>query len=380
MHWRVAIRVSVLAMAVGLTACASKERAASPAEEPKSSQAATAGASGESAAASSGQGAAAAPAATTTVQSAPPVPGARAEAISLLGETLYIVEQQPPGPGAVPGLGESPGTAASEKREAELAAAQFEYDRDPHDEDAIVWLGRRLAYMGRFNDAIAVYTNGVAIHPDSARILRHRGHRYITIRLFNLAQDDLERAAILVEGQTDEVEQDGQPNARNTPTSTLQTNIYYHLGLAQYFTGDYGAAAKSFRTCLDKSKNDDMRAASAYWLYLSLRRLNRMSEAAAVLALIRSDMDIIENHSYQRLLLVFKGELTPAQISQVDAATATLGDVTIDEATVGYGIGVWHELRGERGMARLKWREVVDTTNWAAFGHIAAEVDTARGR
>jgi hypothetical protein len=31
-------------------------------------------------------------------------------------------------------------------------------------------------------------------------------------------------------------------------------------------------------------------------------------------------------------------------------------------------------------LARLKWREVIDTTNWAAFGYIAAEVDTARGR
>lgn len=376
MHWRLAnllndvMAVMCLAAAVGLTACASKDRAGSPGEKAQAEQGGVStsgagagsngGASGEAGATSSGDGAVGA-----TSQDLPPVPGARVEAISLLGEKLYIVDQP---------------SALTDKRLAELAAAQAAYDRDPHNEEAIIWLGRRLAYLGRFNDAIAVYTNGLAIHPDSARILRHRGHRYITIRLFNLAQNDLERASILVAGQSDEVEQDGQPNARNAPTSTLQTNIYYHLGLAQYLTGDYSAAAKSFRACLERSKNDDMRTASAYWLYLSLRRFNRMSEAAALLKDIHPNMDIIENHSYQRLLLVFKGELSPEQAAQVDATGATLGDVTIDEATVGYGIGVWHEMRGERGMARMKWRGVIDTTNWAAFGFIASEVDTAGGR
>ena len=38
------------------------------------------------------------------------------------------------------------------------------------------------------------------------------------------------------------IEPDGQPNARNIPTSTLNSNIYYHLGLAQYLKGEFEAA------------------------------------------------------------------------------------------------------------------------------------------
>src|SRR6185295_15946089 len=64
--------------------------------------------------------------------------------------------------------------------EADLAKAQADYDRDPSSVDAAFWLGRRLAYLGRFRDAIDVYTRGVVRHPNDARLYRHRGHRYIT--------------------------------------------------------------------------------------------------------------------------------------------------------------------------------------------------------
>jgi tetratricopeptide (TPR) repeat protein len=182
MHWQKAINSCVLVCAaVVLTACANKDRAA-PSSPQEVEAGSTLQANGEAIQASSSVEV---PHNSRARSISAEVPGARVEAISLLGEDLYIVDQP---------------SALNDKREAELAAAQAKYDRDPHNEDAIIWLGRRLAYLGRFNDAIAVYTNGLAIYPDSARILRHRGHRYITIRLFNLAQDDLERAAILVQG------------------------------------------------------------------------------------------------------------------------------------------------------------------------------------
>ena len=43
----------------------------------------------------------------------------------------------------------------------------------------------------------------------------------------------------LVAAKPDEVEPDGAPNARGIPRSTLQSNIWYHLGLAQYLAGDF---------------------------------------------------------------------------------------------------------------------------------------------
>ena len=56
---------------------------------------------------------------------------------------------------------------------ADLNAAAFDYNRNPQDESAIIWYGRRLAYLGRFEEAVAVYTRGLEVHPGSYRILRY---------------------------------------------------------------------------------------------------------------------------------------------------------------------------------------------------------------
>src|SRR5262245_4230558 len=73
------------------------------------------------------------------------------------------------------------------ERVAKLREARAAYDLRPGDVDAIVWLGRRTAYLGRYREAIDLYTQGLAQHPDSAELLRHRGHRYITLRRFDRA-------------------------------------------------------------------------------------------------------------------------------------------------------------------------------------------------
>ena len=70
------------------------------------------------------------------------------------------------------------------KLEADLEAAREELVRDPDDPAKIVWVGRRLGYLWRMNDAIAVYTEGIAKHPSYAPLYRHRGHRYISVRRF----------------------------------------------------------------------------------------------------------------------------------------------------------------------------------------------------
>ncbi len=67
------------------------------------------------------------------------------------------------------------------------------------------------------------------------------------------------------------MEPDGLPNEQNKPRSTLHTNIWYHLGLAHYLTGDFDEAINAYRECLKASSNDDMRVATSYWLYMALR-------------------------------------------------------------------------------------------------------------
>jgi len=261
------------------------------------------------------------------------------------------------------------------KRERDLERARFDYDRDPHNEQAIIWYGRRLAYLGRFREAIDVFSNGLAIHPESARLLRHRGHRFITVREFDKAIADLERAAALVKNKPDEVEPDGMPNEQNQPRSTLNSNSFYHLGLAKYLQQDWAGAAEAYRQCMGFSDNDDMRVATAYWLYLSFMRAGRNGEAKHVLKPISETMDVIENQSYHRLLLVFKGDLRPEDV----AGTGDSADQqAIDDATIGYGLAMHDLFAGRHDAAMTGLKRVLQGEQWAAFGYIAAEADVAR--
>ncbi|MEX0909451.1 MAG: tetratricopeptide repeat protein [Gemmatimonadaceae bacterium] len=285
-----------------------------------------------------------------------PAAGSGPEAISLLGERLYT----PPIPAAT--------RANYEQR---LAEARTAYDRAPTNADSIIWLGRRTAYLGRYRDAIAIFTEGVARHPDEARMYRHRGHRYISVRELDKAIADLSRAAALTTGRPDEIEPDGIPNARNIPTSTLQSNIWYHLGLAHYLKGDFERALASYREAMRVSRNPDMLVATSHWLYMTLRRPGRAAEAESVLAPISRDMDIIENDAYHRLLLLYKGELPPDSL-------APSGADALNDASAGYGLGNWHLYNGRRDEAARVFRRVLAGGNWPAFGYIAAEAELAR--
>ncbi len=82
---------------------------------------------------------------------------------------------------------------------------------------------------------------------------------------------------------------------------------WYHRGLAYYHTGRFEEALQAYRECLQVSNNPDALVTTSYWLYMTLRYLGKETEANRVLESITSDMDIIENHSYHRLLLRNQG-------------------------------------------------------------------------
>lgn len=262
---------------------------------------------------------------------------------------------------------------ARRRYEEAYAEARQQSYADPTSVDATIWLGRRTAYLGRYRDAIDIYTRGIERHPSDARLYRHRGHRYITIRELDRAIADFERAAALVQGKRDEIEPDGLPNARNIPTSTLQSNIWYHLGLAHYLKGDFERALRAYREAMKVSTNSDMQVATSHWLYMTLRRLGRSEEAARVLEPITREMDVIENGAYHRLLLMYKGEISPDSL--LNPASASLDDVT-----TAYGVGNWYLYNGNRARAREIFERIVATGNWPAFGAIAAEAEVKRLR
>ena len=285
-----------------------------------------------------------------------------AQAISLLGEPLF------------------PPTASADVqagREEQLAEALAQLQVDPEGAEALIWAGRRYAYMGEYRRAIDIYSTGIDSHPDDARFYRHRGHRYISVREFDNAIADFQKAAELIEGTVDEVEPDGQPNARGIPTSTLHFNIWYHYGLAYFVKGDFEAAEAIYRTCMESSVHADSKVATAHWLYMTLRRMGQENEAREFIQGLDLDalaMEIIESGSYLELLRVYSraeaGDQNP--IPEMDPES-------VEGAALGYGIGDFYLYNGLEDDAREVYEGILTARDqWAAFGYIAAEADLAR--
>ncbi len=257
--------------------------------------------------------------------------------------------------------------------EAKLAAAQADYEAAPADVDAIVWLGRRLAYLGRYREAIEVYTRGLSLHPDNPRLLRHRGHRLITLRYLDRAVTDLTLASLLIRDLRDQPEEDGLPNPNGIPRSTRHSNIWYHLGLAHYLRGDFGRAEAAYVGGQALGEvNDDMLCAHTFWHYLTLRRLGKSAEASALLEAIQPQMEILENNAYHRLLLYFRGDLSREEV------LAEAAEGSLDRTTASHGLGALDLIEGRTEEAQKQFRAILTRGSWPAFGYIAAEAEWAR--
>jgi tetratricopeptide (TPR) repeat protein len=249
-----------------------------------------------------------------------------------------------------------------------IARADAALAADPRNIDLILAAARARDVALQFHAAIEVYTRGLAVAPDDVRLLRFRGHRYISTRRFDLAAADLRRAAALAPSSFD---------------------VLYHLGLAHYLLGEFDEAARVYRSCLETtsdpkplpsgwrsctntmaSPND--RVAVSDWYYRALRRAGRHDEAKALLAAFTPEMKVGENEAYYTALRFYGGAVTEE---------AAMTPVTKSEnrlVTVGYGVATFHLANADRDRACGLLKRIADEPNWNAFGVVAAEVDLAQ--
>jgi tetratricopeptide (TPR) repeat protein len=247
----------------------------------------------------------------------------------------------------------------------------------PDDPDRIIWVARRHGYLGEYREAIQVLSDGIRRFPGDARMYRHRGHRYITLRQLDAAIADLQQAANLMADKPDEVEPDGQPNARNIPIGSLQSNVWYHLALAHYLRGDWNAAIRAARAGMAISNNPDRLVSQTHWLYMAYRNAGRHADAERALHPVRDDFDIVENHSYFRLVRLYRNGVPVAVLDSVLAAGAA---GTPSDASLVYGLANWFLYTGDTSRAIRAMERIVESPQWASFGVIAAEADLARLR
>ncbi len=276
-----------------------------------------------------------------------------AETRSLLGEPLYPPEVEPSSEASIT---------------TQLRAATAAWQRDPTDLDHVIRYGRLTALSGHYREAIDIFTEGLRLHPQSPRLFRHRGHRYLTLREFEMARDDLRQAKRLTENSADMLEESAT-NANGARRTTLHFNIGFLLGLADYMEGDYESAERTFLGCRGKVRNDDQRVALTNWHYLTLRRLGNDGQAIAILDGIERDMDVRVNRDDHRLCLMYSGELS-AEALETSPGSAV--------SAIGYGVAAHSMLESDLPRAVAGYEAITARGDWPALGHMAAEADLAR--
>ena len=278
---------------------------------------------------------------------------------SLSGEVYYPLERA---------------SDEEEKRKTLLRSAYNKFSEDNSNLENIIWYGRRLAYIDHYYEAIDVFSDALNIHPKSPELFRHRGHRYITTRRFYMAEEDLRQASILVKGRKIEIEPDGLPNKLNQPLSSLQFNIYYHLGLAYYLQGNYVKAATEWENCLKYSTNPDLLVATVDWLYLTYNHLGEKDKAAGILSKVKDNLEIIENESYYSRIKMYQGKISPEELLDLENPDSDL----LNLVTQGYGVANYYKINGNEEKYFEILNKIIDTGYWTAFGFIAAEANLFR--
>lgn len=229
-----------------------------------------------------------------------------------------------------------------------------EYEKKEPRLDAQYYLGKGLVLARKwyFKEAITAFSQGLSLEPFNALLYRHRGHRYISIRHFEEAVADFELSVRL---------------------DPKNWDSWYHLGLAHYLTNDFERANMAYQRCLAMTTSDAKLVAIADWAWMTLKKLGRHKEAAEILTRINENMEVGENIHYHRRLLMYKGLINPAEVLNL----TTEYDPEITLATVGYGLGNYYLLQGQKEEAINVYKKVLESPQWPAFGYIAAEVDIA---
>ena len=253
--------------------------------------------------------------------------------------------------------------ATRERLETDLAIAKAVMEVAPEREDSWIWLGRRYGYLGRYGEAIEVFSAGLERFPDSYKLHRFRGRHRARSRDFAGAIEDYRAGLAKMEGHADSFEPDGIPNARRLTISTYRGNLYYYLGQTSFATGDYPTMIHALDLALTSPialDIEDHQVAVVFWKYLAHRKLGEDTIAAQLLASIPAELELIENDSYHRAVQVLQGV-----ISGDDAERE--GD-----SLSRFALGMKHQFDGDPENAARVLRAVVAAN---ALGYWPAEVE-----
>ncbi len=272
------------------------------------------------------------------------------QAYSLSGKPLYAT---PPEPKA---LAKSDSVISSIRSRHELT------------EDDFIDIGKQLVATARYKEAVDNYTDGLRKFPNSFKLLRLRGHRYLTLRKLDLVVKDLLKARAMIKSQPDSWEVD--TNGKNT--DTYQHQIEYHLGVYYFLKASYSEAVIAFEKSLKEAHQGNEIVGTTDWLYNAYQRSGQQKEAAKLLVTISSDFKADQDQAYFRRILLYKGVVKPNEL--VDE-TMLPEKMSVQDVTKLYGLANWYGYQNNKQKARELYSKIVQSSSWPAFAYLASETE-----
>ena len=224
---------------------------------------------------------------------------------------------------------------------------------DPRNITKLIALGTAQAGARQMREAIATFTNGIAIEPNNALLYRWRGHRHLSVRELDRAEADF---------------------AKGLALDSAVYGIWYHLGIVKFIQEDFNAAAAAFTRAQPLAPDPGELAGSTDWLWMSLARAGRLDEAKAMLAAHPDSLKTEPDYAYTKRLRMYRQEIGP------DFLITASDTADVQVATLSFGRGNWHLAMGDTATAKKWFRAAVKSGGWPGFGFIVAEAQLRRLR
>ncbi|MEA1882016.1 MAG: hypothetical protein U9N31_06400 [Candidatus Marinimicrobia bacterium] len=232
---------------------------------------------------------------------------------------------------------------------------------EPNNLDLLLEKAAKLEGLRRFQEAIELYSHCLTIRPNSPEILKRRGQRFISVRDWNSAIQDLLQAT--------EYHSFIKPEKLKY-TENLNWAIWYYLGVAYYLKAEFETALDAFQKSYAFSADNVSLLASVNWVHNCFRRLGQDEEAQEVVVPIQDGMGYTGN--YFKCILVYNGTKTQAQTINFETAEG------FELCTVGYGMGNLELVNGNREAAIKIFEKIIQDNAWQANGFMAAEAELSR--
>jgi tetratricopeptide (TPR) repeat protein len=234
-------------------------------------------------------------------------------------------------------------------------------------ENDFIEIGKQLVATARYKEAVENYTLGLNQFPKSFKLLRLRGHRYLTLRKLDLVVIDLLKARELIKSQPDVWEVDGE----GKKTDTYQHQIEYHLGVYYFLTKSYKKSVTAFEKSLAEAHDSKEIVGTTDWLYNAYQRNGQQKEAEKLLSTIASDYSTDHDQAYFRRVMLYKGVIKPNEL--VDEALP-IEKMSIQDVTKLYGLANWYGFHGNKQKSKELYAKIIQSTSWPAFAFLASEM------